>query len=122
MPFVPSKALISYNLSTWIGQYLPIDRGVALSTTISWTLMTSNCTNKLQGKHKENKMDERRFGLYIFLGAAIGGGVGTAIGALSGNIFNGVWTGVLSGMAVGWFIAAAEHEREKKQDSQESRK
>lgn len=67
-------------------------------------------------------MDERKFGLYIFLGAAIGGGVGTALGAVSGNIFLGVWIGVLSGVAVGWFIAAAEHEREKKQDSQENQK
>jgi hypothetical protein len=67
-------------------------------------------------------MDEHKFGLYIFLGVAIGGGVGTALGAASGNVFNGVWIGALSGVAVGWFIAAAAHENEKKQDSQKNLK
>ncbi len=54
-----------------------------------------------------NKVDEQRFGLYVFLGFAIGAILGTVVGIANGNIFTGVWGGGLAGVFLGWFIAAA---------------
>ena len=63
-----------------------------------------------------NKKDERKFGLYIFLGLAFGGILGITLGAVNGNIFNGFWIGALIGVILAWFLAAAvlEKQNEKK--------
>lgn len=61
-----------------------------------------------------NKLDEQKFGLYLFLGFAFGGILGLALGTASGNIFVGFWTGALIGVAIGWFAAAAMLQQKKK--------
>jgi hypothetical protein len=62
-----------------------------------------------------NKKDKQKFGLYIFLGFAFGGILGIALGTVNGNIFNGFWIGASIGVSLGWFIAAAIFEKNKKE-------
>jgi hypothetical protein len=50
---------------------------------------------------------EKRFGYYIFVGAAIGGVFGIGLGAANGNVALGLGLGALGGVFIGWFMAAA---------------
>jgi ABC-type uncharacterized transport system permease subunit len=64
-------------------------------------------------------MDEkmkRKFGLYIFLGLLIGAFFGMFLAAGSANPFLGIGGGALAGVFIGWFIAAAVLEKEKKKN------
>ncbi|MGE5072588.1 MAG: hypothetical protein ACM3MF_04100 [Anaerolineae bacterium] len=56
---------------------------------------------------------DRRFGYFIFAGAAIGALFGLGIGAANGNTLFGLGEGALVGVFLGWFVAAAVMEREK---------
>lgn len=57
-----------------------------------------------------DKKMEQKFGIYVFLGLLIGAVLGTSLG--TGGI--GIGGGALAGVFVGWFIAAAVIERERK--------
>jgi ABC-type uncharacterized transport system permease subunit len=64
-------------------------------------------------------MDEkmkRKFGLYVFLGLLIGAFFGMLLGAGSANPLLGIGGGALAGVFIGWFIAAAVLEKEKKKN------
>jgi uncharacterized protein YcfJ len=57
---------------------------------------------------------ERKFGIYVFLGLLIGALFGTGLGAANGNPILGIGGGALAGVFIGWFIAAAVMEKEKR--------
>lgn len=62
-------------------------------------------------------MDEkmkRKFGIFIFVGMLIGAFFGIFFGAGSASSILGIGGGALVGAALGWFIAAAVMEKEKK--------
>lgn len=56
---------------------------------------------------------DRKFGYYVFLGLLIGAVFGSLWSA-NGNSILGITLGGLAGAAIGWFIAAALIENEKK--------
>ena len=56
---------------------------------------------------------DRKFGYYVFLGLLIGAVFGSLWSA-NGNAILGIALGGLAGAAIGWFIAAALIENEKK--------
>ena len=61
-----------------------------------------------------DKKTERKFGLYVFLGLLIGALFGVFLGAGSANPILGIGGGAFAGAAIGWFIAAAVIEKEKR--------
>ena len=61
-----------------------------------------------------DKRMERMFGLCIFLGLLIGAQFGIFLGAGSTNHILGIGGGALAGAFIGWFIAAAVMEKEKR--------
>jgi hypothetical protein len=65
------------------------------------------------------KMNERRFGYYVFGGLVLGATLGRLWSA-NGNIFSIVY-GALAGMAIGWFAAAYAMEKEKKEKEKEKK-
>jgi len=56
----------------------------------------------------------KNFGLFILLGLLVGGTFGIFFGAPLENPLLGVGLGALGGVFIGWFIAAAAMENEKK--------
>ena len=61
-----------------------------------------------------DKKMERKFGLFVFLGLLIGALFGMFLGAGGANPILGIGGGALAGVFIGWFIAAAVMEKEKK--------
>lgn len=57
---------------------------------------------------------ERKYGYYIVLGLAIGVVFGMGVGAANGNTIWGIGLGALFGVFIGWFIAVAAQNRNKK--------
>jgi hypothetical protein len=62
---------------------------------------------------KENKMDKKKFGYYVFGGAIIGAFLGL-IWSAGSNALLGLGYGALIGTAIGWFAAAYVMEQDKK--------
>ena len=56
----------------------------------------------------------KKFGLFILLGLFVGSTFGIFIGPVLGNPLLGVGIGALGGVFIGWFIATAAMENEKK--------
>ena len=63
---------------------------------------------------KEHKVNNRKSGLFVVLGLIIGGIFGFGLGAANANALLGTGIGALAGVFMGWFMAAAVHEKEKK--------
>jgi len=61
-----------------------------------------------------DEMMKRKFGIYIFLGLLVGALFGIFLGAGSANPILGIGGGALAGVFIGWLIAAAVMEKEKK--------
>jgi hypothetical protein len=81
-------------------------RGAARRSTFPQAATTPSNTNK------ESKMD-RRFGYFVFGGAAIGALLGMLFTAGRSNAVEGLGIGALVGVAIGWFAAAAWLEQQK---------
>ena len=56
-------------------------------------------------------MNERKFGLYVFISLVFCALIGAGLGSTNGNVFNGLWIGALIGVFIGWFIAAAREKQ-----------
>jgi O-antigen/teichoic acid export membrane protein len=61
---------------------------------------------------KENAMDKKKFGYYVFGGAIIGAFLGLNWSG-GGNPLVGLGLGALIGTAIGWFAAAYVMEQDK---------
>jgi ABC-type uncharacterized transport system permease subunit len=59
---------------------------------------------------------ERKFGYYIVLGLVIGVVFGMGLGAANGSIIWGIGLGALFGVFIGWFVAVAAFESQKKKN------
>jgi hypothetical protein len=57
---------------------------------------------------------KKRFGYFILIGLLIGAIFGSGLGAANESALAGLGLGALAGIFVGWFVAAAVLENEKK--------
>jgi hypothetical protein len=57
---------------------------------------------------------ERKIGIYSFLGLIIGAIFGMSLGAATESVIWGVGLGALFGLFIGWFVAIAVVENQKK--------
>jgi hypothetical protein len=58
---------------------------------------------------------ERKIGIYSFIGLIIGALFGMGLGAANGSVVWGLGLGALFGLFIGWFVAAAVVENQKKE-------